>query len=149
MAKIHLPQELKKFGDIFDTLSRSHGTYYIFQDFLDFSINAWSLNHQADMDTIRKKYARRELDLFNEHISGSSIQKRSRAHQMANKTMKKQLHMCALAAVRHDPEMKAYYERKAGEGKNKMLVLNNVRNKLVLRVCAVVKRQTPYQKSVA
>ena len=35
------------------------------------------------------------------------------------------------------------------EGKNKMLVLNNVRNKLVLRVCAVVKRQTPYQKSVA
>ena len=68
MAKIHLPQELKKFGDIFDTLSRSHGTYYIFQDFLDFSINAWSLNHQADMDTIRKKYDRRELDLFNELI---------------------------------------------------------------------------------
>ena len=65
MAKIHLPLELKKFGDIFDTLSRSHGTYYIFQDFLDFSINAWSLNHQADIDTIRKKYDRRELDLFN------------------------------------------------------------------------------------
>ena len=57
--------------------------------------------------------------------------------------------MCALAAVRHDPELKAYYERKAEEGKNKMLVLNNVRNKLVLRVCAVVKRQRPYQKNVA
>lgn len=84
-----------------------------------------------------------------EHTSGSSIQKRSRVHHMANKMMKKQLHMCALAAVRHDPDLKAYYERKAEEGKNKMLVLNNVRNKLVLRVCAVVKRQTPYQKSVA
>lgn len=68
MAKIRLPQELKKFGDIFDSLSRSHGTYYIYQDFLDFSINAWSLNHQADMDAIRKKYDRRELDLFNELI---------------------------------------------------------------------------------
>ena len=84
-----------------------------------------------------------------EHTSGSSIQKRSRVHHMANKMMKKQLHMCALAAVRHDPELKAYYERKAEEGKNKMLVLNNVRNKLVLRVCAVVKRQRPYQKNVA
>jgi transposase len=84
-----------------------------------------------------------------EHTSGSSVQKRSRVHHIANKTMKKHLHMCALAAVRHDPELKIYYERKAGEGKNKMLVLNNVRNKLVLRVCAVVKRQKPYQKRVA
>ncbi|TGV03404.1 transposase [Flavivirga rizhaonensis] len=81
--------------------------------------------------------------------SGSSVQKRSRVHHIANKTMKKQLHMCALSAVRHDPELKIYYERKANEGKNKMLVLNNVRNKLVLRVCAVIKRQKPYQKRVA
>jgi transposase len=84
-----------------------------------------------------------------EHTSGSSVQKRSRVHHMANKTMKKHLHMCALSAIRHDPELKIYYERKADEGKNKMLILNNVRNKLVLRVCAVVKRQKPYQKRVA
>ncbi|WP_408040188.1 IS110 family RNA-guided transposase [Tenacibaculum amylolyticum] len=84
-----------------------------------------------------------------EHTSGSSVQKRSRVHHIANKTMKKHLHMCALSAVRHDPELKLYYERKANEGKNKMLVLNNVRNKLVLRVCAVVKRQKPYRKRVA
>jgi len=84
-----------------------------------------------------------------EHTSGSSVQKRPRVHHMANKTMKKHLHMCALSAVRHDPELKIYYERKADEGKNKMLVLNNVRNKLVLRVCAVIKRQKPYQKRVA
>ena len=84
-----------------------------------------------------------------EHTSGSSVQKRSRVHHMANKTMKKHLHMCALSAVRHDPELKVYYQRKAEEGKNKMLVLNNVRNKLVLRVCAVIKRQKPYQKRVA
>jgi len=84
-----------------------------------------------------------------QHTSGSSIQKRSRVHHIANKTLKKQLHMCAPSAVRHDPELKIYYERKAEEGKNKMLVLNNVRNKLVLRICAVIKRQKPYQKRVA
>lgn len=84
-----------------------------------------------------------------EHSSGSSIQKNPRVHHIANKTLKKQLHMCALSAVRHDPDLKIYYQRKIEEGKNKMLILNNVRNKLVLRVCAVIKRQKPYQKRVA
>jgi len=84
-----------------------------------------------------------------EHTSGSSVHKQSKTHPIANQTLKKQLHMCALAAVRHDPDLKVYYHRKAEEGKNKMLVLNNVRNKLVLRICAVVKRQKPYKKQVA
>jgi transposase len=30
------------------------------------------------------------------------------------------------------------------EGKNKMSVLNAVRNKIILRIYAVIKRQTPY-----
>lgn len=84
-----------------------------------------------------------------EHTSGSSVQKRSRIHHMANRTLKTQLHMCAMSAVNHDPEIRAYYQRKANEGKNRMLILNNVRNKLVLRVCAVIKRQKPYSKMAA
>ena len=84
-----------------------------------------------------------------DHVSGSSIQKRSRIHHMANRTLKTQLHMCALSAMNHDPDIKAYFHRKVGEGKNKMLILNNIRNKLVLRVCAVIKRQRPYVKTAA
>lgn len=84
-----------------------------------------------------------------EHSSGTSVKKRAKVHHMANRVLKKQLHMCALAAVTHDPELKNYYQRKVGEGKSKMLVLNNVRNKLVHRVCAVIKRQKPYMKNVA
>ena len=57
--------------------------------------------------------------------------------------------MGALAAINHDPEIKAYFERKVEEGKNKMLIINNVRNKLVHRICAVIKRQQPYVKNVA
>ena len=57
--------------------------------------------------------------------------------------------MAALAAINHDPNIKTYFERKVEEGKNKMLIVNNVRNKLVHRVCAVIKRQKPYQKSIA
>ena len=35
--------------------------------------------------------------------------------------------MCALVAVKHDPQLKAYYNKKKEEGKNAMLVLNNVK----------------------
>lgn len=84
-----------------------------------------------------------------EHVSGSSIKKKAKVHHMANKTLKKQLHLCAMAALTHDPEIKAYYNRKVQEGKSKMLVINNIRNKLIIRVCAVVKRQQPYIKVAA
>ena len=84
-----------------------------------------------------------------EYTSGTSIHRKSRIHPMANRTLKKHLHMSALAAINHDPDIRAYYLRKVEEGKNKMLIINNVRNKLVHRICAVVKREQPYVKNVA
>jgi transposase len=79
-----------------------------------------------------------------EYTSGKSVRGKPRVHHMANKKMKKQLHMCALSAVTYDPEMKEYYTRKVQEGKNKMLVINNVRNKLVHRVCACIRDNKIY-----
>jgi len=84
-----------------------------------------------------------------EYTSGSSVHRKSRIHPMANRTLKKHLHMSALAAINHDPDIRVYYLRKVEEGKNKMLIINNVRNKLVHRVCAVIKRQEPYVKNIA
>ena len=52
--------------------------------------------------------------------------------------------MCALVAVRYDKELKDYYERKVAEGKPKMLVINNVRGKLLARTFAVTNRKTPF-----
>jgi hypothetical protein len=52
--------------------------------------------------------------------------------------------MCAIVAVRYDKELKAYYERKVVEGKPKMLVINNVRGKLLARTFAVINRETPF-----
>lgn len=59
-----------------------------------------------------------------EYSSGTSIKGRTKVHPMANKTLKKVLHMCAVSSIRHNPELRAYFERKVGEGKNKMLVIN-------------------------
>lgn len=78
--------------------------------------------------------------------SGSSIKGRTRVSHLANKKMKSILSLGALQAIRNDAEMRHYYQRKVEQGKNKMLVLNAVRNKLLQRVFAVIKRETPYVK---
>lgn len=50
----------------------------------------------------------------------------------------------ALSAKKWDPELNKYYHRKIAEGKNPMLVMNNIRNKMLSRVFAVINRGTPY-----
>lgn len=79
-----------------------------------------------------------------EHQSGISIRGRSRVSHLANKTMKSLLNLAALAARKTDGQIRQYYDRKLIEGKNPMLILNNIRNKLVARIFATIKRQTPY-----
>ena len=63
---------------------------------------------------------------------------------MANRDIKVQLNRSALIAIRCDPQLKAYYERKVAEGKHKFSVLNAVRAKIAARCFAVVRRGTPY-----
>lgn len=82
-----------------------------------------------------------------EHKSGSSIRGRTRVSPLANKKVKTNLHMASLTGIKLDEGLKAYYERKVAQGKNKMSVLNAIRNKLLSRVFAVVKRGEPYQKT--
>jgi transposase len=76
--------------------------------------------------------------------SGTSIKGKHKVHKMANKELKRLLHMCALSAIQHYEEFKTYFERKKKEGKHVMSVLNAIKNKLVLRVFSVVKNNKPY-----
>lgn len=80
-----------------------------------------------------------------EHSSGSSIKRKTRTSCFANKDLKALLHMAAMASIVHNPDIKAYYERKVAEGKSKMSVINAARNKLLSFVLAVIKRGEPYQ----
>jgi len=79
--------------------------------------------------------------------SGTSIKGKTQVSHIANKKLKTLLHMCALNAVRYDPIIKQYYERKLEEGKHKMNILNNVRNKLIHRIWAVVQSGEEYDKN--
>lgn len=79
------------------------------------------------------------------HTSGISVKGKPRVSHFANKRLKTLLHLVAMAAITHDKQLAYYYQRKVMEGKNKMLVLNAIRNKIIHRLCAVMKRGTPYQ----
>lgn len=71
--------------------------------------------------------------------SGTSVRYKPTVSPFANKKLKKLLHLCALSAIKNDKELHLYFERKVQEGKNKMSVINAVRNKLVHRVYAVLR----------
>jgi transposase len=83
-----------------------------------------------------------------EHLSGKSIKGKSRVSHMANKNIKADLDMAAKASVTHDPEMKAYYQRRAALGKHHMAILNEVKFKLILRMFAVVNKGEVYVKNL-
>lgn len=79
-----------------------------------------------------------------EYTSGKSIKGRTRVHSCANKQLKSLLNMAAMNAIKINGEFKQYYIRRKQEGKNNMSTLNVIRNKLLSRMFAVVKRQSPY-----
>lgn len=76
--------------------------------------------------------------------SGTSIRGKSKVSHLANKRIKSLIHMCAVSAIQHNPEMRIYYEKRLEKGKSKMGTLNIIRNKLIARIFAVINRQTPY-----
>jgi transposase len=79
--------------------------------------------------------------------SGTSVRTKPGVSPFANRRLKSLLHLCAMAALRHDAEIKAYYKRKVEEGKNKMLVINAIRNKLLQRIYALLRDKRSYEEN--
>jgi transposase len=83
-----------------------------------------------------------------DHQSGTSIRYKPRVSVFADKGMKSLLHLAAMSAIRLNNELRLYYRRKVEEGKNKMSVLNAIRNKIIHRIFAVIKNQTMYKNDL-
>lgn len=71
---------------------------------------------------------------------------KSRVSPMANKKIKTLLHLSAMSAIQNNEDLKVFFQRKVKEKKNKMSIINAVRNKLVLRVFACVNQNRKYEK---
>jgi transposase len=76
--------------------------------------------------------------------SGTSVRGKTKVSFMANRKLKTLLHLCALRLIQLEGHFQEYYQRKVNEGKNKMLVINALRNKIVLRMYAVIKNNKKY-----
>lgn len=76
--------------------------------------------------------------------SGTSLNIPAKVSSLGHKKLKALLTNGVMSAIQNDKEIKAYYERKIAQGKLKYKVLNAVKNKLISRVFATVKRGTPY-----
>jgi transposase len=84
-----------------------------------------------------------------EYTSGTSVKGKSRVSHIANKKLKAMLHMAAMSVIRNKKsELGKFYAKKVSEGKSKMLVINAIRRKIVMRVAAVMQRGTPYVSPV-
>jgi len=81
-----------------------------------------------------------------EYSSGTSIRRRTRTSKKANRKLKALIGNGASSALLADKEIAEYYERKVKEGKHKMVILNSIKNKIISRVFATVKRGTPFVK---
>ena len=76
--------------------------------------------------------------------SGTSVQRGTHVSRLCNHNIKPLLTQAALSAVRHNPNIKAYYARLIMRGKTNQLALNNVKNKLVHIIVGLVRKDEDY-----
>ena len=76
--------------------------------------------------------------------SGTSVHSPAHTSQFANKLIKSLLSQAAQIARIYNPEIKAYYQRLITRGKKHAVAINNVKNKLLRIIVALVRKKTMY-----
>ena len=77
--------------------------------------------------------------------SSTSVHTDPRVGFIANKMLKSLLTQAALASVRTCPQIAKYYQRLIERGKKPMVALNNVKNKMIAIITAMVRTGCMYQ----
>lgn len=76
--------------------------------------------------------------------SGTCLNKDPKVSKLGYTKIKALFSNACCSAIQHDKQLKAYFKRKIAEGKSEGCVYNAIKNKLVARIFAVVKRGTPF-----
>jgi transposase len=79
--------------------------------------------------------------------SGTTLNRNTRLTKRGSAELRRSLFLAANIARQHDPELKAYYQKKRDEGRCYTEAVVATSRKLTNRVFAVLTRGTPYQKS--
>lgn len=81
-----------------------------------------------------------------EYESGTSVYRRPRSDGQGPAALRKVLHLAAQSLAYHHADFRAYYQRKALEGKPHNLILNNISSKLLKIIVAVIKRGKYFER---
>jgi transposase len=79
-----------------------------------------------------------------ENSSGSSIHHIPTSRHYGPSTLRKLLFLAAMSIATHNKQFRAYFLRKIQEGKPKHVVINNIANKLLKVIVAVVRSNTQF-----
>ncbi len=79
-----------------------------------------------------------------EHTSGSSLYRKPPSRRYGPPTLRKLLYLAAMSLRTHQPAFRRYFLRKVAEGKPARLVINNIANKLLKIVCAIIRTQSVF-----
>lgn len=79
------------------------------------------------------------------HQSGTSVRRKDRSRRYGPRVMRKLLHLAARSVRTHDARSRRYFEEKVAAGKEKRLVLNNLANRVLRVMCAVLKSSETYR----
>ena len=76
--------------------------------------------------------------------SGKSVQRKAKSPKHGPAIPRKLLHLAARSITTHNPRFKKYYLQKQLEGKDTYLIYNNVANKLLKIMCAMIRDRKPF-----
>jgi transposase len=71
--------------------------------------------------------------------SGTSINGGFHVNCYSHKQLKGLLHIVAMSAIKYNPVMKSYFQKKKKEGKKGFVPINNVKNKIIQQVWAIIR----------
>lgn len=94
-----------------------------------------------------RKYATHVGCVPYKHDSGTTIQWKPRVSKASNRYVNSILTQGAVSLKTHNKETKEYALKKTKEGKNNGCIINNIRNKIIHRLFAVIRKQKYFDPS--
>lgn len=96
--------------------------------------------------TDARKYANHTGCVPHKYSSGSSVYRRPHVSKTSNRYINSLLTEGSVSLMTHNKEMREYAEKKRREGKSNGCIINNIRNKTLHRLFAVIRNKSLFDK---
>lgn len=97
--------------------------------------------------TSPRKYATHVGCVPYKYDSGTTIHKKPHVSKASNRYINSLLTQGAVSLMTHNEEIKEYASKKKKEGKSNGCIINNIRNKTIHRLFAVIRDQNPFDQN--